>query len=274
MAVTQALRDMPQDCTEDAIDEALRGGETAVDAALKFLAEPWGLTKPAQYYHAMTLISTCVVADMIARPEEYSNVSVSSELADEALAMVWEVSGPANLLRRGRGVMLDWAGEIRDDLANQQEALTDGQRRRIEKAVAGAEGVLNDVADTRRPEVRPLARVVVKHSGEGRDLRVEEVHLTYCWPAMVEMFQRAHYRARQAMCMSNLKQLALCMMMYTLDHDGQLPPADSWYEPLKTYAGEAAIFACPSDAKPVNGLSYFFNVNIAGADADGLRAPS
>ncbi|MBC7289450.1 MAG: DUF1559 domain-containing protein, partial [Armatimonadetes bacterium] len=52
------------------------------------------------------------------------------------------------------------------------------------------------------------------------------------------VFARAREKARQASCMSNLKQLALAMLMYAQDYDENLPlsltaPGDWWNDTWK-----------------------------------------
>jgi type II secretory pathway pseudopilin PulG len=42
------------------------------------------------------------------------------------------------------------------------------------------------------------------------------------------VFAQAREKARQARCMSHLKQLALGMRLYSEDHDQMLPPALAW----------------------------------------------
>ncbi len=56
---------------------------------------------------------------------------------------------------------------------------------------------------------------------------------------------RAREKARQAVCMSNLKQLGLCFRMYVSDHDGWWPVEnyggwgghDTWVTNLRALAG-------------------------------------
>lgn len=81
------------------------------------------------------------------------------------------------------------------------------------------------------------------------------------------VFARARENARRSTCQSNLKQLGVAMMMYTQDHDEQLPlnargtpalgiPDRSWDTRIAPYAGvrvasgvpHRSIFLCPSEA--------------------------
>ncbi|MCK4245233.1 MAG: DUF1559 domain-containing protein, partial [Candidatus Omnitrophica bacterium] len=79
---------------------------------------------------------------------------------------------------------------------------------------------------------------------------------------------QARERARRAVCMSNLKQLGLALMMYADEWDGYLPVAHntsykSWdqhlYSSLNvTYPSKMGPFKCPTD-KTVGTRSYSIN---------------
>ncbi|MEO6908835.1 MAG: DUF1559 domain-containing protein [Abditibacteriaceae bacterium] len=87
---------------------------------------------------------------------------------------------------------------------------------------------------------------------------------------MFPVFARARENARRASCMSNLKQIALGIMMYTQDYDERLPilarpPVGSesplaaypdyygtygyftWVDEINPYVKSGQIFNCPSD---------------------------
>ena len=74
------------------------------------------------------------------------------------------------------------------------------------------------------------------------------------------VFARARERARQASCLSNLKQIGLAIMQYTSDYDetypvtvdGALPPA-TWRGKTYAYSKSVAVYTCPSN--PYNTIS-------------------
>ena len=93
---------------------------------------------------------------------------------------------------------------------------------------------------------------------------------------------RARDRARAAVCISNLKQIGLCLALYTADNDGYIPPCrakcpngnaacdwvtlldpywlpkNMWYKNLGTGSGSSQtrkIFECPSAPQPPKGYS-------------------
>lgn len=83
-------------------------------------------------------------------------------------------------------------------------------------------------------------------------------------------------RAKQAACLSNMRQLGMSMILYADDHRGLLPltshggsPLESWINTLKPYAGNLdRIRLCPSDSRASerltnNGTSYIQNEFLA-----------
>jgi len=71
------------------------------------------------------------------------------------------------------------------------------------------------------------------------------------------VFAQAREKARQATCLSNLKQIGLGLQMYAQDHDGFLPSHFRWVwtsvetrrfvDTLQPYVKNREIFFCPSD---------------------------
>jgi len=93
------------------------------------------------------------------------------------------------------------------------------------------------------------------------------------------VFARARENARRASCMSNLKQMALGMMMYVQDYDETFPrahvylngsgTATFWWKTIQPYTKSKQLFRCPSS--PVAGdlsidpqnLEYSINFFVA-----------
>src|SRR5882724_7377777 len=70
------------------------------------------------------------------------------------------------------------------------------------------------------------------------------------------VFAQARDKARQAACLSNMKQMGMAQSMYTQDYDETFPkgfqrvPDGSdypWYLEVAPYTRSTAIFRCPSD---------------------------
>jgi prepilin-type processing-associated H-X9-DG protein len=79
---------------------------------------------------------------------------------------------------------------------------------------------------------------------------------------MPGVFMAAREKAKQAQCMSNLKQLALATLMYAQDNDEALPVAEHWEEALRPYfRGDGRVLHCPvADGKG----GYAMNANLSG----------
>jgi len=82
------------------------------------------------------------------------------------------------------------------------------------------------------------------------------------------VFGRAKEKAQATVCLSNVKQLGVALMMYTTDYEERLPEADSWEEAVAPYIMNAEILACP-----VTGKHYVFNKKLSGMDLKGLDNP-
>jgi prepilin-type processing-associated H-X9-DG protein len=71
---------------------------------------------------------------------------------------------------------------------------------------------------------------------------------------LVPVFGQARAKARQAACLSNMKQIGLALSMYSMDYDERLPAArygsGEWSTVLNPYIKNDGVFTCPSDPKP------------------------
>lgn len=89
------------------------------------------------------------------------------------------------------------------------------------------------------------------------------------------VFAQAREKARQASCLSNLKQIGMASLMYVQDNDGQFEPSQlivspmDWMHELNTYLNDAlpsgsnqkltaSVFHCSSDTTET-GASYGLN---------------
>ncbi len=103
-------------------------------------------------------------------------------------------------------------------------------------------------------------------------------------------FAQARAKARQAVCLSNLRQIGLAAEQYASDYDDTfmpgilLPAPDAngdpqyagWAGACNTYSRAPGIFRCSASAAPDTApglpsppflVSYFFNLNLVGAAA-------
>jgi prepilin-type processing-associated H-X9-DG protein len=75
--------------------------------------------------------------------------------------------------------------------------------------------------------------------------------------------------AQRASCSSNMKQLAMGMLMYCQDYDGKFPIAARWDTDLMPYIKNMTVFRCPGRPVP-NG--YAFNSRLSGVDSTRLAS--
>ncbi len=93
------------------------------------------------------------------------------------------------------------------------------------------------------------------------------------------VFSKAREKARQASCMSNLKQIGAALTMYTEDYDGTYPrgqfwPFDSsytWIMVLEPYVKNTQVFRCPSGGNDPYGYGYNIAYWGAGDWVDGMH---
>ena len=91
------------------------------------------------------------------------------------------------------------------------------------------------------------------------------------------VFARAREKARQASCSSNVKQIALGIMMYTQDYDEKYPGGGGmgpttnngwgqviWSEAIYPYVKNTQLFTCPSESNAptlANGIGMSYGCN-------------
>lgn len=96
------------------------------------------------------------------------------------------------------------------------------------------------------------------------------------------VFAKAREKARQASCLSNLKQLGTAMFMYTSDYDGVFPPIHntnlligqydvhtgaaggkflSWEDLMFPYTKNTQLMVCPSASYTGTGLPHSYTYN-------------
>lgn len=66
-----------------------------------------------------------------------------------------------------------------------------------------------------------------------------------------------------AQCMSQVKQLALGVVLYAQDHDDRFPLRDAWMEANHRYLKDDAILVCPEARQGAYG--YAFNATLSSA---------
>jgi hypothetical protein len=82
---------------------------------------------------------------------------------------------------------------------------------------------------------------------------------------MLPALAAAKQKAQEINCVNNEKQLALAIRIYSGDNKDQFPPAVTWCDAIKTYAGNEKVFKCPA-ANAGSRCDYAFNSKLDGMD--------
>ncbi|HWD40525.1 MAG TPA: hypothetical protein VG944_16875 [Fimbriimonas sp.] len=88
-----------------------------------------------------------------------------------------------------------------------------------------------------------------------------------------EAIQRGHQAAEDALCLSNVKQLDLAVIMFSNDFDDKLAMTSvNWKSKISPYVRNASLFTCARDPKGT--VSYSFNAKLAGKAMAGISRPA
>ncbi|HXR05195.1 MAG TPA: DUF4190 domain-containing protein [Verrucomicrobiae bacterium] len=82
---------------------------------------------------------------------------------------------------------------------------------------------------------------------------------------LLPAFAAAKEKAREINCLNNEKQLAVAVRMYSADNKDQFPPAATWCDAIRSYAGSEKVFQCPA-GDPGKRCHYAYNVRLDGLD--------
>jgi prepilin-type N-terminal cleavage/methylation domain-containing protein/prepilin-type processing-associated H-X9-DG protein len=90
------------------------------------------------------------------------------------------------------------------------------------------------------------------------------------------VFAQARDKARQASCLSNMKQLGLALNMYAQDYDGSMMQTTTedpilkihWSWVLQPYVKNLNVFVCPSDPSPVTPKTPCVEGSLIGINCD------
>lgn len=82
---------------------------------------------------------------------------------------------------------------------------------------------------------------------------------------------KAQQKAKASACLSNQRQLALAMIMFTQDNRNRYPDANTWAADLSNSVGNKKIYTCPLDPSKNQGtVSYGMSGLLMSADGTGI----
>jgi prepilin-type processing-associated H-X9-DG protein len=88
------------------------------------------------------------------------------------------------------------------------------------------------------------------------------------------VFAQARESARQKVCMSDEKQMALAVRMYNQDYDERMPPAAKWMDAAGTYTQDERLFHCPNVSRGGSGgYGYAFDSSLNYKPLDKIANP-
>jgi len=132
----------------------------------------------------------------------------------------------------------------------------------------------NDLREMKRGRMDPEGQGL---TAAGRICGIISTGLSIVWLSilvaiLLPVFFTARGKAQEASCLSNEKQLALAMLMFAEDHNGQLPQADRWTDDILPYTKNINILRCPSD-KSGEKSSYAMNIALSGKKLEEIANP-
>ena len=77
---------------------------------------------------------------------------------------------------------------------------------------------------------------------------------------------------RPAVCLSNVKNIALAFQMYATDNDDWFPPAAGWCDSIREYVKNDMVYHCPSDSNP--DCAFAFNAALDRASLADIPNPA
>lgn len=87
------------------------------------------------------------------------------------------------------------------------------------------------------------------------------------------VFADARESARGAACLSNIKQIALAIMMFLTDNDDKLSLTNTnWKSKLDPYMKNSKLFTCPADK--AGSTSYALNTKLSGLNFNKIQSPA
>jgi hypothetical protein len=81
---------------------------------------------------------------------------------------------------------------------------------------------------------------------------------------LLPVFSQARKKALDATCISHMKQQSLGILMYSMDYDERMPPANQWMDLAAPYIKRDEVFHCPVLVKEnPTGFGYAFETRLS-----------
>lgn len=113
---------------------------------------------------------------------------------------------------------------------------------------------------------------IVPVDPNGPSMNAKYIGLMAYFVGHPEVMSKAKQAAKATACLSNVKQIALGVLMYSSDHNDMLPKtAAGWKASIMPYMKNERLFHCPEDNS--GKVSYFMEPRVAGKSMTSIAAP-
>src|SRR5690349_9968192 len=79
------------------------------------------------------------------------------------------------------------------------------------------------------------------------------------------VFMQAKMAAGRSLCVSNVKQSSLALLMYSADNNDRCPAPDAWITKTSQYVQNDRVFTCPSVKQKGGEFGYAMNSALGSA---------
>ena len=90
---------------------------------------------------------------------------------------------------------------------------------------------------------------------------------------LLPALSKAKQKAQSILCMNNMKQLSLGVIMYSSDNKDLFPAGTNWCDAVIPYVKNPGTFLCPQ-GKPGQRCHYAFNARLVGHETKEIQAPA
>jgi prepilin-type processing-associated H-X9-DG protein len=90
---------------------------------------------------------------------------------------------------------------------------------------------------------------------------------------LLSELSKAKQKSQSILCMNNMKQLSLGVMMYSTDQKDLFPAGTNWCDAIMPYVQNPETFLCPQ-GKPGHRCHYALNARLVGHEMKEIQAPA
>jgi prepilin-type processing-associated H-X9-DG protein len=90
---------------------------------------------------------------------------------------------------------------------------------------------------------------------------------------LLPALSKAKQKAQSILCMNNMRQLSLGVIMYASDDKDLFPAGTNWCDAVMPYVKNPGAFLCPQ-GKPGQRCHYAFNARLVGHETKEIQAPA